>query len=126
LDYNGDMRDQQNGLRLAELMTSLSLAIDLGTGQPMEWVSRCCLLAVHLAERLGMSEQECQDVYYLMLLRHLGCTSNSVMDAHVFGSELGVAEFMSADMTNMPEVMRLLFRVIGRDAPPFERAQTLA
>ena len=113
-------------LRLAELMVSLSLAIDLGTGQPMEWVSRGCLLGMQLAEKLGMSEQECRDVYYLTLLRHLGCTSNSVMDAHVFGNELGVAEFMSADMTNMPEVMRLLFRVIGQDVPPLERAQTLA
>jgi hypothetical protein len=46
-------------LRLAELMASLSLAIDLGVGQPMEWVIRCTLLATRLAdaERFGDESQ---------------------------------------------------------------------
>ncbi len=34
-----------NGPRFAELLASLSLAIDLGTGQPMEWVMKYCLVA---------------------------------------------------------------------------------
>ena len=40
---------------MAELLTSLSLAIDLGVGQPMEWVLRSCLLAVRLGDILGLS-----------------------------------------------------------------------
>ena len=104
---NFTMNNQQNlstGPRLAELMTSLSLAIDLGTGQPMEWVSRSCLLGVRLAEALGMSEAEQHDVYDLTLLRHLGCTSNSVQEADLLGDELSAADLMIADPTNMSEI----------------------
>ncbi len=42
-------------LRLAELTASLSLATDLGTGQPMEYVLNTCLLSVELGKDLGLS-----------------------------------------------------------------------
>jgi hypothetical protein len=41
-------------LRLAELVAALSLGIDLGFGQPMEHVLRQCLIALRLAERIGL------------------------------------------------------------------------
>jgi len=115
------------GVRLAELLTCLSLAIDLGTGQPMEWVSRSCLLGQQLAAALGMSVEEQRDVYYLTLLRHLGCTSNSVMDADVFGDELGVAELMTVDFADMPQVMQVFSRALGgMGQPAHQRAETMA
>jgi hypothetical protein len=58
-------------LCMAELLASLSLAIDLGVGQPIEWVLRSCLLAVRLSEALSLSERYCQDASYLSLLRHM-------------------------------------------------------
>jgi hypothetical protein len=45
-------------LRLAELVAALSLATDLGTGQPMEHALRTCLLAIQLGGELGVGEQE--------------------------------------------------------------------
>ena len=71
--------EQASRLRLAELMASLSFGIDMGVGQPMEWVLRSCLLGVLVSQALGMSDQECQDVYYLTLLRYVGCTSRRAM-----------------------------------------------
>ena len=48
-------------IRLAELVAALSLATDLGTGQPMEHALRVCLFSVELSGELGMDEQErCQ------------------------------------------------------------------
>src|SRR5712691_7624329 len=40
-------------IRLAELLGVLSLAADLGMGQPMEHVLRQCLISLRLAQRLG-------------------------------------------------------------------------
>jgi hypothetical protein len=40
-------------LRLAELIAMLSLATDLGLGQPMEYLLRTCVLGVRLAATLG-------------------------------------------------------------------------
>ena len=42
--------------RLAELVAALSLGIDLGFGQPMEHVLRQCLIALRLAERIGLDD----------------------------------------------------------------------
>ena len=48
-------------VRLAELVASLSLGIDLGFGQPMEHVLRQCLIALRLSELLGLDEAERAD-----------------------------------------------------------------
>ena len=52
---SGDLDRAQ--VRLAELVAALSLGIDLGFGQPMEHVLRQCLIALRLAERLGLDER---------------------------------------------------------------------
>jgi hypothetical protein len=65
-------------LRLAELMAALSLATDLGMGQPQEQAIRTCLIAIAIGDRLGLSAVDLSDVYYVALLRFLGCTA----DAH--------------------------------------------
>ena len=112
-------------------MASLSLAIDLGMGLPFEWMLRCCLVAVRLAERLGLSEHEQRDAYYLALLRHIGCTGNSHTDAILFGNELIGADGMSLDMDDMQVVMRFLTDSVGRNSvgerlPEAEREAMLA
>ena len=48
---------ERGQVRLAELVAALSLGIDLGFGQPMEHVLRQCLIALRLAERIGLDEQ---------------------------------------------------------------------
>jgi response regulator RpfG family c-di-GMP phosphodiesterase len=65
-------------VRLAELVAALSLGIDLGFGQPMEHVLRQCLIALRLAERMGLDEQARGAVYYTALLINVGCHA----DAH--------------------------------------------
>ena len=64
--------------RLAELLAALSLAIDLGMGQKQEHVLRTCLLAVTLARQLDLNTAAISAVYYVTLLRLVGCTA----DAH--------------------------------------------
>ena len=61
-------------IRLAELMAALSLATDLGLGQPLQHELGVCLAALELAERLGCSTEERSDVYYVALVAHVGCT----------------------------------------------------
>jgi len=66
-------------------MAALSLATDLGMGQPLEQALRTCLIATALAERLGLEGEELSEVYYVALLRFLGCTA----DAHEFAAMVG-------------------------------------
>jgi hypothetical protein len=74
-------------LRLAELIAAISLATDLGMGQPLEQALRTCLVALDLAERLGLSEEEKSDTYYVSLLRFLGCTADAREMAEMVGGD---------------------------------------
>ncbi|MEZ4668378.1 MAG: hypothetical protein R3E39_10725 [Anaerolineae bacterium] len=113
-------------LRLAELMASMSLAIDLGVGQPMEWVMRACLLGVRLAQALGLSEDEQRDVYYLSMLRHIGCTSTATTDAQLFGDETGVSALMTVDPDDGAAMFKLMQRYVGKGQPLQQREQLIA
>jgi len=61
-------------VRAAEIVGALSLATDLGTGQPLEHALRTAVLAVRLGELAGASAQELADTYYVALLHASGCT----------------------------------------------------
>src|SRR5262245_6196501 len=119
-------RHSTTAIRSAELLASLSLAIDLGVGKPMEWVFSSCLLGIVLSEALGLSEQDRRDVYYLSLLRHIGCTATADDEAALFGNELHMADALTVDPKDMGQALRFLLRTAGRDQPLLRRAQFLA
>ena len=77
-------------VRLAELVAALSLGIDLGFGQPMEHVLRQCLIALRLAERIGLDEDERAVVYYTALLVNVGCHSDAHEQAKWFGDDIAL------------------------------------
>ncbi len=77
-------------VRLAELVASLSLGVDLGFGQPMEHMLRQCLIAQRLAERVALDEQRRADVYYTALLVGVGCHSDAHEQAKWFGDDIAL------------------------------------
>src|SRR6266540_1481295 len=77
-------------VRLAELVASLSLGIDLGFGQPMEHVLRQCLIALRLGEQLGLEETERATIYYTSLLVNVGCHSDAHEQAKWFGDDIAL------------------------------------
>ncbi|UYQ64850.1 HD domain-containing phosphohydrolase [Streptomyces peucetius] len=78
------MRDQ---LRLTDLLAALSVATDLGMGQPPDKAIRSCLLATGLARALDLPDREVRDVYLTSLLRHLGCTATAAIEARLYGGD---------------------------------------
>ncbi len=66
-----------NGLRLAELIGSLSHALDMTEGQPRGHCIRCCWIGSRLGEQLGLDARQRHDLYYTLLLKDLGCSSNA-------------------------------------------------
>jgi HD-GYP domain-containing protein (c-di-GMP phosphodiesterase class II) len=64
-------------LRLAELIGALSYALDITEGQPEGHCVRCCLIGMRLGRELGLSEGALAELYYTLLLKDLGCSSNA-------------------------------------------------
>ena len=80
----------RGGVRLAELVGALSLGIDLGFDQPMEHVLRQCLIALRLAEQIGVDEPTRSAVYYTALLTNVGCHSDAHEQAKWFGDDIAM------------------------------------
>jgi HD-GYP domain-containing protein (c-di-GMP phosphodiesterase class II)/DNA-binding CsgD family transcriptional regulator len=74
-------------LRLAELLASVSLGTDLGTGQPLGHALRTCALAVALAQEMGCGPDDLRTVHQFALLRFLGCTSDAAETAALVGGD---------------------------------------
>lgn len=64
-------------LRLAELLGALSYALDITEGQPPGHCVRACWIGMHVGEELGLSQAELWELYYVLLLKDLGCSSNA-------------------------------------------------
>jgi HD-GYP domain-containing protein (c-di-GMP phosphodiesterase class II)/DNA-binding CsgD family transcriptional regulator len=74
-------------LRLAELLASVSLATDLGTGQPPGHALRTCTIAAALAEAMRCGPDDVRTVHQFALLRFLGCTSDAAETAAMVGGD---------------------------------------
>jgi HD-GYP domain-containing protein (c-di-GMP phosphodiesterase class II) len=112
-------------LRQAEVVAALSMATDLGTGQPLERALRTCLLAFRLGECAGISAEELRTVYYVTLLRFVGCTADARHLMDIFGDEL-LAQTRVSTVELMPIPMLLaMIRYAGEGFPLPERLQKL-
>jgi hypothetical protein len=105
-------------IRAAELVGALSLATDLGTGQPLEHALRTAVLAVRLGELVGASEQELADTYYVALLHASGCTSNSHEATQLFGEDImHRAAFFLIDPADPDQVLAFYRNHVGPGRP---------
>jgi HD-GYP domain-containing protein (c-di-GMP phosphodiesterase class II) len=113
---------------LTELVAAISLATDLGTGQPIEHALRTCRLSGTVAGELGLDARTVADVHYVALLRFLGCTADAPETAQLAGGD-NIA-FLSAMapvvMGSAGEAVGTLVRSVGVGRPPVRRARLVA
>ena len=64
-------------MKLSELMSSLSIALDITEGQPPGHCVRSCWIGMHVGRALKLSDHELWELYYVLLLKDLGCSSNA-------------------------------------------------
>jgi HD-GYP domain-containing protein (c-di-GMP phosphodiesterase class II) len=108
-------------IRLAELVAALSLGVDLGFGQPMEHVLRQCLIALRLAECVGLTEEERSDVFYTALLINVGCHSDAHEQAKWFGDDITLKSGKYDHELGSAAGALAMLRSVGRGNPPLHR-----
>ena len=108
-------------VRLAELVASLSLGVDLGFGQPMEHVLRQCLIALRLAERSGLDEQSRAAVYYTALLVNVGCHADAYEQAKWFGDDITLKAGKYTHELGSVRGALAAMRLVGAGNPPLYR-----
>jgi putative nucleotidyltransferase with HDIG domain len=74
-------------ITLGEILSALSFALDITEGALPGHSVRSCLLGMRLAKQIGLSNQALADLYYALLLKDIGCSSNSARMANAFTAD---------------------------------------
>jgi hypothetical protein len=102
-------------VRAAAVVGALSLATDLGTGQPLEHAMRTAVLAVRLGALAGLGGEILRDTYYTALLHSAGCTSDGHEQLQVYGDDIAArAAFALVDPGDLDAVVAFLRTRVGR------------
>lgn len=112
-------------LRLAELLRAFSMAGDLGRGLPEGHVFRTTILAMHVAQELGLDASSQADVFYTALLVQAGCTAGAPQLAAFIASDemLAQRELCLCDPTNTMDLLRWMRRNVAPGASLPKRVQ---
>jgi HD-GYP domain-containing protein (c-di-GMP phosphodiesterase class II) len=115
------VRNDDSGIRLAELVAAFSLATDLGFGQPMEHVLRSWFIAGRIAERIGLEADSNQALYHVITLAMVGCVAETPELAYWFGDDIVFRrDGYDVDLAGMPKRAYAMGHV-GLGSPPIER-----
>jgi HD-GYP domain-containing protein (c-di-GMP phosphodiesterase class II) len=110
----------------AELLAALSVAIDLGLGQPAEHMLRAAMIATRLADRLGLTQAQRDCVYYTTLIMWIGCHADSHEYARWFGDDIAVRhDSYLVDWSGLP-YLRFLMSNVGRGQSLTQRLTIMA
>jgi hypothetical protein len=120
--------DAPGTVRLAEVLAALSLATDAGNGFPLEKSLRNAVIAVRLGERLDLAPRVLSDVFYVALLRSIGCTAFAHETAALLGGD-DVAfhvVYEQLDPGRPVTMVRDVVTQMAAWAPPVTRARSVA
>jgi len=98
----------EENLSVAELLASLSRALDLVEGQPQGHCLRTAKIAVNTAKALGLDAESQTEAYFASVLKDAGCCNNSARIYHIFGGDdiLFKKGSKFIDWTNTAEALR--------------------
>ena len=115
-------------VRVSEVLSALSFALDLTEGQTPGHSVRTCLIGMRISERLGLSVEDRRDLYYALLLKDAGCSSHA---AQVFallggGERVEKGSGSRVDWVSYLKAARFGLAHIAPGASWLERARRIA
>jgi len=74
-------------IRFSEIISALSVSLDITQGHPAGHCMRNALIGMRLAEELRLSTADRSALFYALLLKDLGCSSNAAKMSYLFGAD---------------------------------------
>ena len=117
---------ESSGVRLSDLQVSLSLATDLGLGQPPEHMLRSMRISLRLGQRLGLDSKQLATLHDVSVLTYVGCPVYGNEAALLFGDDIAFrAATYDVDLAGFPALMFMLRRA-GAGTSPANRVRQAA
>ena len=111
-----------SSIKLSELIAALSQALDITEGQPEGHCIRCCWIGMHVGRAIGMNEDDLWDLYYTLLLKDLGCSSNAARICELYlTDDLAFKQDYKAVGDSLPQVLKFVLKHTGLKAGLAER-----
>ena len=115
-----------SGVRIAELVGTLSYAADLGLGQPMDHCLRQTVIAGRLARLAGASDRDVATTFYLGLLMNAHCHADAAEQATWFDDDIGFkSEGVETLGWNTAQIIAFFVRRLGFHGSASARAKRL-
>ncbi len=107
-------------------MGALSHALDITEGQPEGHCVRCCWIGMHIGQQLALPPEQLWELYYTLLLKDLGCSSNASRICELYLSDdlAFKRDFKWVD-GSLPQVLRFVLRHTGPAAGLMDRLKAL-
>lgn len=118
------MSEHPGEIRFSEVISALSYALDITEGQPEGHAIRTCLLGMRLAEELGLPSSERSALFYALLLKDLGCSSNAAKVCYLFAADYRAVkrDLKTTDWSNLIQAFGYVARNVVPDGTPMKRA----
>jgi HD-GYP domain-containing protein (c-di-GMP phosphodiesterase class II) len=115
-----------SGLKLSELISALSHALDITEGQPEGHCVRCCWIGMHIGREIGLTEHQLWELYYTLLLKDLGCSSNAARICELYlTDDLDFKRDFKTVGDSLPQVVRFVLQHTGLKAGLAERFRSV-
>lgn len=113
-------------IRLAELLGALSHALDMVEGQPAGHCIRCCWIGIHVGREVGLDDARIWELYYTLLLKDLGCSSNAARICALFlTDDLNFKHDAKTIDGSLPQALRFVLSHTGLKVGLAERFRAL-
>lgn len=117
------------GLRVSEVISALSFALDLTEGQPMGHSVRSCIFGMHVAKEFGLPQDSQADLYYALLMKDAGCSTNASRMYQILGTDdiKAKRDVKTTDWTKLNwESLSYALSHVKTNAPFLERIRAIA
>lgn len=114
------------GLKLSELISALSHALDITEGQPEGHCIRCCWIGMHIGREIHLPDDQLWDLYYTLLLKDLGCSSNAARICELYlTDDLQFKRDFKSVGDSLPQVLHFVLKHTGLKSGLAERFRSV-
>jgi HD-GYP domain-containing protein (c-di-GMP phosphodiesterase class II) len=106
-------------LRLSDVVSALTFALDITEGQPEGHALRSCMIGMTIGAELNLTSQERSDLYYALLLKDLGCSSNAAKISTLFGADDQKVKYhyKTANLDELSSGAKFVLGTAGKNQP---------
>ena len=115
-----------SAMKLSELIGALSYALDITEGQPAGHCVRCCWIGMHVGRAAGLTQDQLWELYYTLLLKDLGCSSNAARICELYlTDDLGFKRGFKTVGDSLPQVLGFVLKHTGLKAGLADRFRSV-